>query len=168
MLSIISKSLVLLWWSISSFHAFRISRAVSRQFTKSSTCVHETEDSMYDLIQVEQWNSFIEYHTGNWCGIQSCHFHDDEESSSATEKILCGNLLKVSEDKDSVTHSNFLVSGTLDFSTDDLVNSDRIMKQEVGVYNIPIISSKMCANVALGGPGMSREGLTIQVCLKSI
>ena len=125
---------------------------------KARNPFHATLD---DSVQVEQWDKFVEHHVGAWCGIQSTHYHQDEESSSATEKILCGTLLTLNDQ--SIEHSNFYISDEIDFISDDArISSDRIVKQSIATYLKPSLASKVCGNVAMGGPGMSREGLSLQ------
>lgn len=117
--------------------------------------------SLDDTIQIEQWDKFVEHHAGGWCGIQSTHYHQDEEKSSASERILCGTLLTLNDQN--IDHTNFYVSNEVDFESDDaIISSDRIIKQNVATYQKPSLSSKVCGSVAMGGPGMSREGLSLQ------
>jgi hypothetical protein len=90
-------------------------------------------------------------------------YHLDEEASSATEKILCGTLLEVNDQQTGISHKNFFVSGPVDFeAADAIIPSDRIVQQNVAVYEKPLLSSKVCGSVAMGGPRMTREGLSLQ------
>jgi hypothetical protein len=114
-----------------------------------------------DQILAERWDRFVEKHVGRWCGIQSCHYHLDEENSSASDRILCGTQLALNDN--SIDHTNFFVSLPIDFDSDDaVILSDKIVTQKVGTYQKPIIPSKVCGSVAMGGPAMSKNGLSIQ------
>ena len=125
---------------------------------KSSNILYSTID---ESIQNEHWKSFVQHHVGSWCGIQSTHYHLDEELSSSSERILCGTLLTLDDQK--IEHTNFYVSQPVDFESDDaVIATDRIVKQSVAVYQKPFLSSKVCGSVALGGPGASRDGLSLQ------
>ena len=113
-----------------------------------------------DSIKLESWDNFVKCHVGKWCGIQSSHYHLDEEQTSAAERILCGTFLTLKDQ--CIEHVNFYVSDPIDFETDAVISSDRIETQNVAVYQKPALSSKVCGSVSMGGPGMSREGLSVQ------
>ena len=113
-----------------------------------------------NLVANENWEKFVKNHVGRWCGIQSCHYHLDEEDSSSSDRILCGTLLTLQDE--SIDHTNFFVSAPVNFESVDPISSDKILLQSVAKYQKPYLSSKVCGSVAMGGPGTSREGLSIQ------
>jgi hypothetical protein len=130
----------------------------SKSLTKRRHHLCSTVD---DQLLTERWDRFVEKHVGRWCGIQSCHYHLDEENSSASDRILCGTQLALNDN--SIDHTNFFVSLPIDFDSDDaVILSDKIVTQKVGTYQKPIIPSKVCGSVAMGGPAMSKNGLSIQ------
>jgi hypothetical protein len=130
----------------------------SKSLTKRRHHLCSTVD---DQLLTERWDRFVEKHVGRWCGIQSCHYHLDEENSSAADRILCGTQLTLNDN--SIDHTNFFVSFPIDFDSDDaVILSDKIVTQNVGTYQKPIIPSKVCGSVAMGGPAMSKNGLSIQ------
>lgn len=120
-----------------------------------------------DQLLTERWDRFVEKHVGRWCGIQSCHYHLDEENSSASDRILCGTQLTLNDN--SIDHTNFFVSSPIDFDSDDaVILSDKIVTQNVGTYQRPILPSKVCGSVAMGGPAMSKNGLSIQFSFRHV
>ena len=129
----------------------------SRISLKSYQSLLESEDN---LIANENWEKFVKNHVGRWCGIQSCHYHLDEEDSSSSDRILCGTLLTLQDQ--SIDHTSFFVSSPINFESIDPISSDKILLQSVAKYQKPNLSSKVCGSVAMGGPGTSREGLSIQ------
>lgn len=130
----------------------------SKSLTKRRYHLCSTID---DQLLTERWDRFVEKHVGRWCGIQSCHYHLDEENSSASDRILCGTQLTLNGN--SIDHTNFFVSSPIDFTSDDaVILSDKIVTQNVATYQKPIIPSKVCGSVAMGGPAMSKNGLSIQ------
>lgn len=114
----------------------------------------------HNLIANANWEKFVKNHVGRWCGLQSCHYHLDEEDSSSSDRILCGTLLTLQDQ--SIDHTNFFVSSPINFESVDPISSDKILLQSVAKYQKPNLSSKVCGSVAMGGPGTSREGLSIQ------
>ena len=130
----------------------------SRSVSKRRSLLYSTID---DALLTVRWDQFVEKHVGRWCGIQSCHYHLDEEDSSASDRILCGTLLTLNDK--TIDHTNFYVVSPIDFVSEDaVITSDKIVSQNVATYQRPIISSKVCGSVAMGGPAMSRNGLSIQ------
>lgn len=120
-------------------------------------CLATTHD---EVLLRESWENFAKNHVGRWCGIQSCHYHRDEEDSSVSDRILCGTLL--TQKDEGIDHTNFYVSSPVDFESDVAITADKILLQNVAVYQKSTLSSKVCGSVALGGPRMSREGLSLQ------
>lgn len=136
-------------------------------FTKNLRHPHISSKTYQSLLENQDsvaandnWDKFVKHHVGRWCGIQSCHYHLDEEESSSSDRILCGTLLTLQDQ--SIDHTNFFVSSPGNFEATERIPSENILLQKVATYEKPTLSSKVCGNVAMGGPGMSREGLSIQ------
>ena len=113
-----------------------------------------------EVLLTANWENFAKNHVGRWCGIQTCHYHRDEEDSSVSDRILCGTLL--TQKDESIDHTNFYVSSPVDFESDMTISADKILLQNVAVYQKSTLASKVCGSVALGGPRMSKEGLSLQ------
>ena len=112
----------------------------------------------------EQWKGFKEFHCGSWAGVQTTHFHADEEEGSQTERLFCGVQLLPSTDGDSITHTNFFVKSNPE--PDAIIPAEQIAKQQVATYNQNTLTSKVCANVALGGPRSTNDGMSLQLSFR--
>ena len=126
----------------------------------SSKTYQSLLENQDNVVANDNWDQFVKHHVGRWCGIQSCHYHLDEEESSSSDRILCGTLLTLQDQ--SIDHTNFFVSSPGNFEATERIPAENILLQKVATYEKPTLSSKVCGNVAMGGPGMSREGLSIQ------
>ena len=134
---------------------------ISSRYLGNSRRTHCLPTGHDEVLLSQSWENFSKNHVGRWCGIQSCHYHRDEEDSSVSDRILCGTLL--TQKDESIDHTNFYVSSPVDFESDDVtITADKILLQNVAVYQKSTLASRVCGSVALGGPRMSRDGLSLQ------
>ena len=108
--------------------------------TRSAACVWCTGPG--PALEENQWQAFGRHHAGTWAGLQTTHFHADEEvrhypllaplsppfilappfmpcvtqtqEASTTERLFCGVQLALSQDGQSIRHTNFFVPGRED------------------------------------------------------
>ena len=142
-----------------------------RRFTKRTLCQSKIDDNrgssstlIASIAPEEQWKGFKQFHCGTWAGVQTTHFHADEEESSQTERLFCGVQLLPSNDGDSINHTNFFVKSIPE--PDAVVPAEQIAKQQVANYNLNTLTSKVCANVALGGPRSTNDGMSLQLSFR--
>ena len=145
---------------------FGTTRFTSRTLCKSKIDGDKAPSSTVtaSIAPEEQWKNFKEFHCGTWAGVQTTHFHADEEESSQTEHLFCGVQLLPSNDGNSITHTNFFVKSIPE--PDAIISAEQIAKQQVATYQQTSLTSKVCSNVALGGPRSTNDGMSLQLSFR--
>lgn len=113
-----------------------------------------------------QFQGFVSQHAGTWAGVQTIFFHTDTEDNG--DKLLCGTSLLPDNTLMSVNHTNFFVDGPVNFEdSSSSIQATSILKKHVTIYRStdPLVS-KVCSNVLLGGPGISKDGLSLQFSIR--